>query len=838
MKYPKFFSIATGGRKPYPYQERFATDDAIPHLLRAPTGAGKTATAILGWLFRRHARPKTTPRRLVYCLPMRVLVEQSVAEAKQWIANLQQEDVFHEAVPVHVLMGGVENKKDAEPWHLHPERPAILIGTQDMLLSRALNRGYAASRFHWPIDFGLLNNDCLWVFDEPQLMAGGVATSAQLAGLREKFGTFNACPSVWMSATLEPTWLDTVDFVGQFPAEPLELEKEDYAPELPLKKRMTAKKTLSPLGVSSSKDMKEPAKQVLAKHESGTQTLVVVNTVERAKAIYAELEKLRKKSETPALLLVHSRFRPHERGPLNKALQSKEPGDRIIVATQVVEAGVDISSRTLVTELAPWPSLVQRMGRCNRTGDDGPGQVFWLDLDEKSYPPYDERDLEDARSYLEKLEDADVSPKALDRFKEREEIALPFEHKHVLRRRDLLDLFDTAPDLSGNDIDIQRFVRSDDPETDVQVFWRLDAPEPKWTSVELRRNQPRREELCNVPIGSFKKEFLEVGKIASRFDSLDGRWQMVAKRDAGTVVPGQVFWVAIDQGGYDIQEGWSPKSGILPETFPLPLPPIPEPIDSSEFDGDDWAHLNWQTIATHTDLVVEELALIASSLGLSEQESSSLHVAARWHDWGKIHAVFQAAIMDEGRHPRAEQALRLNQIKEVVAASRPSEWAGHIDLAKAPDGFWRRYERPRFRHELASALGVLKMQHEGRLPEAWASLSETGRSLALYVLAAHHGKIRLAIRAMPDEKQPPQDVEFACGIWAHDTLSAVDLGGGVVAQSVELSLSPMQMGGEMSWTAEALKLLEEFGPFKLAYLEALLRAADVRASRKEARHDA
>jgi CRISPR-associated endonuclease/helicase Cas3 len=28
------------------------------------------------------------------------------------------------------------------------------------------------------------------------------------------------------------------------------------------------------------------------------------------------------------------------------------------VATQVVEAGVDISARTLITELAPWPGLV------------------------------------------------------------------------------------------------------------------------------------------------------------------------------------------------------------------------------------------------------------------------------------------------------------------------------------------------------------------------------------------------------------------------------------------------------------------------------------------------
>ena len=98
-------------------------------------------------------------------------------EAKSWLKNLKSD------VKVHVLMGGA----DTEQWFLEPDKSAIIVGTQDMLLSRALNRGYAASRFHWPIDFALLNNDCLWVFDEPQLMGSGVSTSAQLAGLRNVF---------------------------------------------------------------------------------------------------------------------------------------------------------------------------------------------------------------------------------------------------------------------------------------------------------------------------------------------------------------------------------------------------------------------------------------------------------------------------------------------------------------------------------------------------------------------------------------------------------------------------------------------------------------------------
>ena len=74
---------------------------------------------------------------------------------------------------VHVLMGGV----DADGWLESPERPAVLVGTQDMLLSRALMRGYASSRALWPMEFALLHEDAQWVFDEVQLMGAGRATS-------------------------------------------------------------------------------------------------------------------------------------------------------------------------------------------------------------------------------------------------------------------------------------------------------------------------------------------------------------------------------------------------------------------------------------------------------------------------------------------------------------------------------------------------------------------------------------------------------------------------------------------------------------------------------------
>jgi len=77
-----FFSAATGLSGPYPYQRELATDASLPELLSVPTGVGKTAAAILGWLWRRRFHGDAgirdaTPRRLVYCLPMRTLVEQT-----------------------------------------------------------------------------------------------------------------------------------------------------------------------------------------------------------------------------------------------------------------------------------------------------------------------------------------------------------------------------------------------------------------------------------------------------------------------------------------------------------------------------------------------------------------------------------------------------------------------------------------------------------------------------------------------------------------------------------------------------------------------------------------
>ena len=158
MSFDDFFRCAFGKAgdptfEPFDYQRKLAhggfgprKDQASPDLLEVPTGMGKTAAVVLAWLWRCAWRTggregeaeRHTPRRLVYCLPMRVLVEQTYKNVEGWLKNLH---IFGEPgqnrVSVHLLMGGSEDVQKAT-WAEYPEEDMILIGTQDMLLSADL----------------------------------------------------------------------------------------------------------------------------------------------------------------------------------------------------------------------------------------------------------------------------------------------------------------------------------------------------------------------------------------------------------------------------------------------------------------------------------------------------------------------------------------------------------------------------------------------------------------------------------------------------------------------------------------------------------------------------
>jgi CRISPR-associated endonuclease/helicase Cas3 len=205
VSFTDFFRTATDGFTPYDWQLQVAVD-GLPDVLPVPTGLGKTEIA-LAWAWRLLVDKQPEPLHLVVCLPMRSLVTQTVQRLKSYLDALKTNKPEID-VAVHQLMGGAID----DEWAGQPDNPWVLVGTQDQLLSRALNRGYAMSRFEWPVHFGMLNNDCRWLIDEVQLMGPGLWTTSQLDWMRRKrFPPLKPCLTTWMSATVGTSFLITTD---------------------------------------------------------------------------------------------------------------------------------------------------------------------------------------------------------------------------------------------------------------------------------------------------------------------------------------------------------------------------------------------------------------------------------------------------------------------------------------------------------------------------------------------------------------------------------------------------------------------------------------------------
>ena len=787
--FDSFFRAATGF-DPYPYQRKLALEP-WPDALDVPTGLGKTAAVTLAWLWKRgwreggrEAADAATPRRLVWCLPMRVLVEQTAAGVRRWLEALGLAD----SVAVHRLLGG-EVSRD---WVRAPAQDAILVGTQDMLLSRALMRGYGLSRYRWPMEFALLHNDAFWVFDEVQLMGVGMATSAQLEAFRRRLATARPARSLWVSATLRPQWLQTVDFAPHL--DDFRVNRLDAAErqEVAVARRLEAKKALAPAPLALDADtarsnakvyLQGLADLVVEHHQPDTLTLVVVNRVARAQALYKQLKKDRR-LEAP-LLLVHSRFRPAERMALNEKLMAGF-GSGVIVATQAVEAGVDLSARTLFTELAPWSSLVQRFGRCNRHGEQPEARIFWLDIqDERQAPPYAPEDLAAARTRLEALDDA--GPGRLPPVEEAADWA------QVIRWSDFLELFDTDPDLSGFDVDVSPYVRDSD-HRDLMVFWRDpgDAPDDQ--------PAPAADELCRVPLGDAKRLLDRLRKQDRHpwyWDHLEGGWRPWH----GGPRPGLVLMLDAAWGGYDPELGF--EAG-----HKKPVPVLAAAGQAPEADEDERLTTLGRAVALDEHLCHVQDQARALAEALEAPEAEALALAGRWHDLGKAHPAFQTMLRDHFDDP---------------AAAADRLWA-KAPRAGRPDYRVDGQPRRHFRHELASMLAWLA--HAGDHPQA---------DLIAYLILAHHGKLRMRLRALPGETLPPDDRLFCRGLWAGDQLPAARVCNQEVPATT-LALDLMQLGdgpSGPSWASRAQALLEAQGPFRLAWLETLVRLADWQASAAE-----
>jgi CRISPR-associated endonuclease/helicase Cas3 len=726
-----------------------------------------------------------TPRRLIYALPQRSLVEQVAGEASRWLGNLG----LAERVALHVVMGG-EGKTQGD-WRLEVHRPAIVVGTVDSLVSKALNRGYGIARATYPIDFALVTNGAQWVIDEVQLCPESTTTLRQLAAFAAMFGTAEPFGLTCMSATIPEDLLATVDNPAPGKHEVMGIEAQERTGELAV--RLGGRRTVRRLAAEPG-DYAAIAATACQRHRAGALTLVVLNTVDAARQVFKGVRR----EGVPATLL-HSRFRGVEREQLVQEITA-EPGEegRIVVATQVVEAGIDLNAAVLITEAAPWPCVVQRAGRCNRTGRVEHAELWWLPP--AGPGPYPQADIEATATELTGLEDVPVTGEQLLG----RQVAVTGTPVAVVRKADLVSLFDTAPDLSDADLDVAPYIR-DAEDMDAQLAWATWQPVTRDGRPPDDGRAPLAQWRCRVPLQDIAA-LVKRGVAVWRLDQALGRWAKVS--GAHRARPGEVLLMAAAAGGYDPALGFDPSArGPVPGSPQLQTTASLVALAAGAEDayGNDSASLSqhdWLSLEQHSeDTRTQAAGLLAAMRPLIAGDAAGSVVAAAYaHDVGKAHPIWQDALCRLAPPGRAAE----------IQSGRP--WAksgstGRLEFEGSVS----------FRHELASLLLL-----DGPLNGLLAGVGDP--DLMRYLVLAHHGKLRVQVRELGSG-----DPGSLLGL-RHGSADPVPAVLGYPGDDLKVDLEQFSLGGEHSWTRTAVGLRDRYGPFVLAYLETLVRIADWRAS--------
>jgi CRISPR-associated endonuclease/helicase Cas3 len=428
----------TDGETPFPWQEELLTSfvkGTVDRALDIPTGLGKTAVMAI-WLVAR-ACGADLPRRLVYVVDRRAVVDQATTEAERLRNWVEEHDKVKEALgltrplPISTLRGQhVDNRE----WLEDPASSAIIVGTVDMVGSRLLFEGYGVSRKMRPYHAGLLGADVLIVLDEAHLVPPFEKLLESIAENYAEFGPHNET-----LGKLVPTFkLLSLSATRRIAVgKSLELTKADL--EHPaVKKRLEAKKCLvmklldsassdqqQTEGGEDTKKEKRDLEDVLAQEAWGlagsgadrARIIVFCDSREVAGKVKSAVEKLAKGDRNEGTmpvtidteLFVGGR-RIFEREEASKRLEElgflagsnvarEKPA--FLFATSAAEVGVDLDADHMVCDLVAWERMVQRLGRVNRHGD-GDATVV---VEPEPQPNKKEREAIDKRNRGEELDE-------------------------------------------------------------------------------------------------------------------------------------------------------------------------------------------------------------------------------------------------------------------------------------------------------------------------------------------------------------------------------------------------------------------------------------------------
>jgi len=422
---------------PLPWQERLFEDflkNTVPAVIDLPTGLGKTMVMAV-WLIAR-AMKAPVPTRLVYVVDRRTVVDQATDLAENLVKNWKNAGLPGKPPAVSTLRGQLADNRE---WSRDPSRPAIIIGTVDLIGSALLFSGHRSSYKRRPLEAGLLGQDSLLVLDEAHLskpfekLIGAISNEGPFQ--KDRDGRSHGTPMrvIRMSATSDQStnpkpFTLQLDAVGNLAG--MDAKCKVTTTRFSAKKRLsvvTAKKPMEQIAAEADK---------LAKEKPGSRIVVFVQTPKRVAEVREAIEKKNKQYATCIAQLTGTMRglerdelvdtkKPlaegdHERRVMQRFLKPEnEPsqGSCFLISTSAGEVGFDLNADHLVGDEAPLDSWIQRLGRVNRRGTGNATVILVMANERDDKTSFDKACTATTTLFRKHLEGKDVSPKALAAFR-------------------------------------------------------------------------------------------------------------------------------------------------------------------------------------------------------------------------------------------------------------------------------------------------------------------------------------------------------------------------------------------------------------------------------------
>jgi CRISPR-associated endonuclease/helicase Cas3 len=411
---PNLFPVqfeALTGHPPFPWQENlyshWFSQGKNPAICNLPTGLGKTSVVAI-WLISLATYPNKMPRRLVYVVNRRTVVDQTTSEVVKLRSNLRAAGLLEPLRRLYIPLADNEPPlaistlrgqfADNREWSADPSRPAVIVGTVDMIGSRLLFSGYGVGFKAKPLHAGFLAQDVLLVHDEAHLEPAFQALLNSIEKEQDRCREFQKFRVMALTATSR-MYSDSFGLTDQERNPPVVVPDPPTEPVHIVWRRLNAAKRIRFETAKREQIAKQIGLAARQRKASGKTILVFVHRLEDVDTVKQVLTDKREGVSSTQVQVLTGTVRGLERDRLvqedpifARFLLKTEPDQKTVylIATSAGEVGIDLSADHLVCDLTPLDSMIQRLGRVNRRGDG----VAEIDLVYEKDPDEKEKDDE------------------------------------------------------------------------------------------------------------------------------------------------------------------------------------------------------------------------------------------------------------------------------------------------------------------------------------------------------------------------------------------------------------------------------------------------------------